>query len=273
MPMIDADAMDKAEKKVAEGVDFYSDLTDEERAEEDLPPRETPKPADTPSETPPPAEDTPAPDGGDDGAGDDEPTDTTDAADRLFAEIAELGAKIDAALGEKPPKTEAKRDERLDALLEHEDPDVRYLAEQMIENKKQLAELVGAERARIFSAQAKQDDADFAAVMTAYQIDGKPMSKAHREQVEDYMLENPDAGAVLTIEEATKRVFPGAVKVSPKSPPARGPGDSSKAGKQPAVATIVDQGSTGGAPQGKWEPRPNETVESAVAAFGKSRGW
>lgn len=268
MTMIPADAMDKAEEKVKAGLDFYTELTDEEREEEGLPPRE--KPAETPPvETPPATEPEPKPD-----ADEDEPeTEPTDAAERLFAEIAELGAKIDAALGEKPPKTEQKRDERLEALLEHEDEDVRYLAEQMIQTKKDLAGIQDAERERIIGAQRVKDDADFAAVMKTYEIDGKPMSKEHRERVEDYMYDNPEAGVVLTIEEATLRVFPKAVRIGPKSPPATGPGDSSKAGKRPAVATIVDQGSTGGAPQGKWEPRPNETIESAVAAFGKSRGW
>jgi len=266
--MIDADAMDKAAEKVAAGTDYYSDMTDEERAEEDLPAREAPKPEEKPATVAPADDPAPKPDVEEEAP---EQTDT-EAADRLLQEVRDLGAKLDSAIGEKPPKTEAKRDEVIDAALEHEDPVVRGLAERLQETKKELDALKGAERARIYAAQEAKDNADFAAVMKTYLIDGKPMVKEHREQIEDYLYENEEAGAVLTIEEATLRVFPKAVKGGPKSPPARGPGDSRQDSRLP-VATIVDQGSTGAAPQGKWEPRPNETIDSAVAAFGKSKGW
>ena len=120
--------------------------------------------------------------------------------------------------------------------------------------------------------QLAKDDADFDALRQNYSVGGKPLGDAHVDAIEDFILKNPEVGSRLSIEQIARVVFPDAVKVGPKSSPARGPDDSSN-GKGSQVATIVDEGSPGGAPAGPWKPRPNESDESAVQEAGKRFGW
>jgi len=263
--MIPPDAMDKANEKV-KTVDYYADLTDEERAAEGLPPRE-------PAKEPAPAEKPP----------DEKPTEeeeeTTaeddDATLRLFEEVASLRKDLSDALeaSETPPAAAKKEDLVLKAALEHEDPVVRELAGRLRDAEKRQEALETDARAERIGRQRAKDEADFTAVQATHTIGGKPMTDEQVEMVEDYIVANPEVGSRLTIEQVTRVVFPNAVKIGPKAPPASaGPGDS-RNGKGSPVATIVDEGSAGGATAGPWKPRPNESVESAVEAAAKRFGW
>jgi len=262
--MIPPDAMDKANEKV-KTTDYYADLTDEERLAEGLPPREPakePAPAEKPPEEKPVEEE------------EETPPEDDDATLRLFEEVAslrkDLGLSPEAS--EASPAEAKKDDEALKAMLEHEDPAIRYLAERLRDAEKRQEALETDARAERIGRQRAKDEADFTAVQATHTIGGKPMTDEQVEMVEDYIVANPEVGSRLTIEQITRVVFPNAVKVGPKTPPARGPGDS-RNGKDSPVATIVDEGSAGGAPAGPWKPRPNESVESAVEAAAKRFGW
>lgn len=258
-----ADAGAKAEEK-AKTVDHYADLTDEERAEEGLPPREPAKPESEPGKEAPlaPAKTPEA---------EPEPTPEDDAAiEALFEEVASLREDIGAALGKPEPAPETKEDALIKAAMEHDDPVVRGLAERLQQAEARLTETQNVARQERVERQLTRDDADFDAVQQSYLVAGQPMTDAQVEQVEDYILRNPEVGRRLSIEQVARVVFPDAVKRSATSPPAKGgPGDASTR-NSPAVATIVDAGSTvgGGAPE-KWKPRPNETIESAITEAGK----
>lgn len=254
------DAMEKVEAK---GTDHYADMTDEERAEEDLPPRITPEKADAAPGNKAPEEEAPA--------GDEEVEEEPAAADnkatlRLFEEI--------EGLKEQLTKLEpaAAENETTDPLLEHDDPAVRALAQRVVDAEKRLATQETQAKAERDARQEAKDTADFEAVQTAYLIGGKPMTDAQVAAVEDWMLANPTVGAHLSIEQCTRVVYPDAVKKAPEAPPAGGARARANAKGSP-VATIIDEGSAGGAPAGPWKPRPNETVESAVQAFGRAAGW
>lgn len=248
------DAAEKAAEK-AKTTDYYENLTDEERAEEGLPAREAPKGDPEPAAKPDP-EPEPEPD-----AGEPEP-DEDGATGRLFEEIAAMREGLSAALGkpDSAPRTE-KEDPLLSAALEHDDPVVRGMAERLQSAEKRLEATETDARNERIARQFAQDTADFDAVKASYVIGGKPMTDAQVEAVENYMLKNPEVGSRLTIEQATRVVFPDAAKVGRKAAPAKE--DGSKA------ATIVDEGSAGGASAGPWKPRPNETIESAVAEAGR----
>jgi hypothetical protein len=261
--MIPADAMAKADEAVKNGRDFYKDLNDEERAEEDLPPLEGAKASDPEPERQEPA-DVPEEDD-DEEDGDD---DIEDVGERLLSEIADLRKNLVEAASEAEAPKGAKAEERfLDEALQHEDPAVRALAAELQEAKQALQALHAIEAERRIGAQMERDNAEFNAVRESYTIAGKPLTDKHIEKIETYILKNPDVGRLLTIEEVARRVLPTAVKAGPKPSPAKGPGGSPHRG-QP-VATIVDEGSgSGGAPPAKWQPKAGDTVESAVTAAG-----
>lgn len=260
---IPADAFEKAEEK-GKTVDFYAELTDEERIEEELPPREAVKSEPEPGKKPEPepASET-----------EDEPEPESDTAiESLFDEVARLREDIASAIGKPEPAPAAKEDELLQAAREHDDPVVSGMVERVEELTKQLAELQGATRVERIARQQAKDDADFEAVQKAYNIGGKPMTERHIEQVEDYILQHPDVGSRLSIEQITRVLFQDAVRVGAKPPPAKGPGDAAN-GDGPIVATIVDSGSPGGAAPERFKPRANETIESAISEAGKRFGW
>ena len=258
-----ADAAEKA-AETAKDRDYYADLTDEERAEEDLPPRETAKP-DTEAEKEAEQEKP--------GPGDDEDEDEDEEYDRkLYEEITGLRADINASLGTpETAKVEAKaKDPLIDAALEHDDEVVRGLAERLQRAEQRLEAREAEAKTARTEVQLARDDADFDAVQAAYMIDGKPMTDAHVEQVEQFILKNPGA-ASLSIEQLTRAAFPNATK-RVRSASAKGPANQN--GDGPAVATIVDQGAgSGGTTSEPWKPRPNETIESAIQAAGRRFNW
>jgi len=262
---IPADAMDKANEKV-KTVDYYADLTDEERAEEDLPPRETPK-ADAPPDDKPVVAKPAA-------AVDDEEPEGDDALEGLFASIADLKETIDDRLGKPTPaKTEKEVDARLKAALESDDEETRYFAEQLQATNERIERIETAAQAERIARQTAKDDADFDAVQDSYLIGGKPMTDDQVDQVGKFIEANPEVGARLSIAQLTRVVFPDAVK-APKSPPAKGPGDAKPVnGDGHPVATIVDAGATGGGGPTRFTPRANETIDSAVSQFAKDVGW
>jgi hypothetical protein len=265
--MIPPGAAEKAEE-TAKTRDYYAELTDEERAAEGLPPREPAKADAAPGEKPP--EEKPEVEEEKEEA-EEESVEAQDAAtERLFEEIAGLREDIDSKLGKtEPAKTERQVDARLKAALESDDESIRFLAEQLQAANQRVEKVESDARAERIARQEIKDDADFDDVRANYTIGGKPMTKAHVEEVENYILKNPEVGSRLTIEEATLVVFKGAaVRAGPKSPPAKGPGGSVN-GKGSSVATIVDEGSAGGVAAGPWKPRPNETIESAMKVAGE----
>lgn len=256
-----ADAIEKIEAK-SKGVDYYADLTDAEREEEGLPPREAPKPEAAPA--PAPAKPEPEPE-------DDPEPESDEAIERLFEEVAGIREDIGAALGKpEPGKTESNKDPLLEAALEHDDPVIRGLAERLQNAEGRLAARENEAREARINQQLSKDDAEFDAVQSVYAIGGKPMTDKQVEQVEEYILKNPELGRRLSIEQITRVVFPDATKVA-KAPPATGPGASPN-GAAP-VATIVDVGASGGGTSEPFKPRPNETMESAVAEFARRTGW
>jgi hypothetical protein len=265
-PMIPADAMEKATEK---GSDYYAGLTDEERAGEGLPPRETPKGNAAPGDK---ANPVPEPSIEEENEEEEESIEEQDAAtDRLFAEIVGLREDVTAAIGKADaPTSKKEEDALLAAALEHDDPVVRGLAERLQAAEEGLAETRADAQAERIGRQVVKDNADFKEVRASYVIDGKPMTLAQRDAVEEYILENPEVGSRVTIEQATRLVFPNAMKVD--SPPsAKRPGGTN--GRGGPVATIVDEASAGGTPAGPWKPRPNESVESAVQEAGRRLGW
>jgi len=264
--MIPPDAAEKA-AEAAKTRDYYADLTDEERAEEGLPPREPAKAETAPGEKPPEEEP-------EEGEPEEEPEeesveDEDSATERLFEEIANLQESVDDALGRtKPARTEGEVDARLKAALESDDESTRFLAEELIAAKQRLERVELDARTERVDRQRTKDDTDFRNLQKGYTVGGKPMTKAQVEMVEDYIDANKEVGSRLDIEDVARVVFKDALgRVNPKSSPGKAPGGSVN-GKGSPVATIVDEGSAGGVTVGPWKPRPNETMESAVDAAG-----
>lgn len=267
--MLPPDAFAKSEE-AAKDRDYYANLTDEQRAEEGLPPLEKPAgdppPETEPTETEPEEEESP---------------DADEATGRLFDELAELRGQTEAMhedlaarMGKpEPPATPSKQDELIEAALDHDDPVVRGMAEQLHAAQQQLAALTNEAKQQREARQLAKDTADFDDVKNSYTIDGKPMTDAQIEAVEDYLLEpqNKEVARLLSIEEATRRVFPSAERVRTSPPPGKRPASrpGNGAGEGGRTATIVDEGTSGGAPAGPWKPRNNETVESAVNEAGR----
>lgn len=264
---IPADAFEKADAK---GADFYAELTDEERIEEGLPPRDPEKEAEKP-ELEPKVDEADEDAANDDGTNDE--VEDEAYSQRLFDEIAGLREDLGASLGksESAPKPKAE-DPLLAAALEHEDEVVRGIAERLQQAEQRLEARENEARESRIVNQIAKDDAEFDAVQGAYLIDGKPMSDKQVATVENFILKNPDAGRSLSIEQLTRAVFPTAAR-RPRTPSANGPGVQN--GNGSPVATIVETGSSGGAPSGggAWKPRPNETIESAIADAGRRFGW
>jgi len=270
-PMIPADAMAKAEGK-AEKVDFYAELTDAERAEEGLPPRETPKPEPAPGEKPGPTA-TPDEEEESEDEEDEEEGGAEDATAKLFEEIASLREEIGDALGKSEPAPKGgEKDEELQALLEHDDPAIRANAERLQRAETRLAELETSARQERYDRQLAKDAAEFADVKENYTVGGAPITKSQIKEVENYILQNPEIGSRLSIEQITRLVYPNAVRSERRSPPAKGSGGSNN-GREPAVATIVTEGASGGASSEGFKPRPNETIESALGEARKRFGW
>lgn len=270
--MFPPDAFEKS-AKAAETRDYYAGLSDDEREEEGLPGKEAPG-----KEEPGPVE---KPDAEAEGDEDDEDeddegegsgkTDGRDATALLFDEIAGLRSDLSAALGEREsaPESEAE-DELLSAALEHDDPVIRGLAERLQNAERRLGAREQEAQAERVNQQLAKDDADFDAVRTEYAIGGKPLTKSQLREVEVYIVENPEIGSRLSIEQITRIVHPDAVRVG-RRPSGKSGGPKGEEG--PAAATIIDEGSSGGTPAGPWKPRPGETMESAIEAAGRAFGW
>ena len=257
---------DEAAAAAAGTRDFYADLTDEEREEEGLPPRENPgngKAGDGEGEGGQEGvegEDIPEGDEEDEGPAE-------DASGRLFEEIGGLREDLNTLLGrDETTKNRSEDSELIEAALEHDDPVVRGMAKQLVEAQKALAEVQADAQNQRVARQIAQDAADFDAVVKSHTIAGVPMTDAHVGAIEKYILANPEIGKRLSIEELTRVVFPGAVKAFRGTSRA-----STKAGSK--VATVVTEGGTGGAPARPWKPRTNETIESAVQAAASRFGW
>lgn len=267
---IPADAFDKSEAKVKAGTDYYAELTDEERVEEGLPPREEPKPE---AKVEPEPEKKPEPVKAEPVADDEEPED--DDIEAVFAEVAALREDLAAALGKpEPAKETPEEDPLIKAGLEHDDEVVQGLTKRLQQAEARLEATEKDAQAQRDSAQRAQDDKDFAAVQETYTIGGKPMTDAHVEKVERYILQNPEVGTRLSIEALTRVVFPDAVKSGKQASPAKGP-DDLEPEKGPKVATIIDAGAGagGGSKQPTtFKPRPNETIESAMKQYAADRG-
>jgi two-component system chemotaxis sensor kinase CheA len=253
-----AEAAATAEKR-----DYYANLTDQEREEEGLPPLEAPKPAPAPDPEPEPEPETEAePDGGGDSA-----------VDELLDEIQGLRREFHEAIDEpETAKTETREGQLLASGLESDDPSVRAIAEMLQEAHKRLEAVETDARNERVERQLAKDASDFDAVKANYAIGGKPLTEEHIEKVEDYILSHKEVGSRLSIEEVTRVVLPDAVRVGSRPTAAKGPGAPTGVKGQP-VATIVDEGASGGAPAAPWAPAPNETIESAVKAAGKRLGW
>ncbi len=258
------------------GTDFYADLTDDERAAEGLPPREAAKAeADPPPEDKAPVGD-PPPDEVEEEEEEEEEAGDDASAQEILDQIAGLRQDLAAEKGEKEPKSEAKRDQWLEDALEDENPTVRAMAERIRDQQVRLDAVEAAARHDAEKRQLAQDDADRAALKENFTIGGKPMSNNQIQMVDEYMASNKEVARLLSFEEATRRVFPAAKRVEKsETPPAgktvRTPAPSR--GEGSTTATIVDGGSSGGAPAGPWKPGPGETVDSAIAAACKQFGW
>lgn len=261
---IPADAFAKADEKVtANKTDYYTDLTDEEREAEGLPPREAPKPDPEPAKEPEPEkEDEPEPD--DDGS--------VEATKKLFEDLAGLREDLKTALKPKDEPVKAERDELLEAALEHEDPVVRGLAERLKDTEDRLAARENGALQDKIERQLAQDDAEFDAVQSHYLIGGKPMTDDQVKKVEKFIIENPDVGRRLTIEQTTRVVFPDAARSAKPAPAKPGPAGSTNGVAAP-VATIVDSGSTAGAGKSQDGPRAYPDMQTAVREAGKRFGW
>jgi hypothetical protein len=269
------DAADKAEE-AAKTRDTYADLTDEERADEDLPPRVKADAAVEEPEKKPDAEPEkkPEPKVVEEAVEEEEEVEDDPAAiERLFEEIAGINTKLDEALGEeKPAKTEKEADLRLKAALESDDPQTQYLAQQLQAANERLDRIENEATAERQSRQLAKDDAEFDAVQKNYLIDGQPMTDEQVEKVENYIIQNPDVGRRLSIEQLTRVVFPTAARAAKPAAPKPRPAGSTN-GNGPAVATIVTEGSPGGAGAEAHKPGPYPSIESAVKAGGKAFGW
>jgi hypothetical protein len=256
--------------------DFYSDLTDEERAEEGIPPRVPEKAAPAPGETPAPEveKETPEPPDEKEVEEEDGASKDDDATGKLFEEIESLREDINARLPKSQQVTDepAEKDELMEALLEHEDPAIRGMAKRLQAAESELA-ANRAERAEAILEHLETEvDAEIEAAKAVLTIGGKPMDEDHVAKVAEYMEKNP-AGKYLTFKEATARVFPNVVETR-KPSPARRPDGKFAPAKEPAVATIVTEGGSGGGGAAKpFEPRHNETIDSAIEAFANARGW
>jgi hypothetical protein len=267
MPVLPADVLEKSAEK-AKTADYYDDLTDEERAEEGLPPRPEKAPAAEPAKPAAPAAE-PA-------AKPDEPADEpevedNEAIDELFNEIAGLREDIGAALGTPEPAPEGKEDPLLAAAREHDDPVLKAMAARVEELTQQVTDLREHQRIDYVERQGQKDDADFNTVRAQYVIDGKPLTVAHRDQIEDWIMKHPEAGSRLSWPELVRVVHPEAVRATRRA--AKPPTDAAEPVNGSPVATIVDQGATASAAGSTWKPGPNETMETAIAEAGKRFGW
>lgn len=265
----------EASAEKAAGKDFYSDLSDEERAEEGLPPPPG-KPGEGGEED--------AGEGGDEDKGeveegaeaDDEEDDDSppaeDATGNLLEEIESLYSDLNERVGNlEKPETREEADELIEAALEHDDPIVRGMAERLQKSEQALADIQADAKQQRVARQIAQDKADFDAVKSTHTIAGRPMTDAHVEAIEDWMYEHQAAMKELSIEQITRVVFPDAVKTSERAAPRSKNGAAERGGAP--TATVVTEGGTGGAPSGPWTPRANETIESAVEAAANRFGW
>lgn len=242
---------------------YYTNVPDDERAEEGLPsPPATAKPTEEPPATP---ETEPEADAAAPPVTAKAPQVESDpASERLFDEIAELRTTLEGALKKEPEPVVAEEDPLLAAALESDDPMIAGLARKLQETMEQQSALAAEAKELRIDRQEERDNAAFDAVQRDYEIDGKPMTDAHVEQVEDWIKANPEVGRRLTIEQIARVVLPSAVKAQPKAPE-RGPAPKAPAPNGGApVATIVDVGTSGGAPAKPFVPRANETIESAM---------
>lgn len=272
------DAFEKSAAKAA-GLDHYADLSDEEREEEGLPAREKPKPTEAPpAEKPEPAVEPAAEPTDDD---EDEGPELSPDQQALFDEIASLREDLTNAMGNREPAADPKRpkeDPLLAAARDHDDPVVKGLAERLERAEKELEEQRSENRKTRVAEQRKVDNAEWDDVAATYQVDGKPITQRQLDAVEDWMLDakNREVARRLSIEDCVRIVHKTSTKVGKASSPA--PPKKTKA-EQAAegapTATIVDEAAGGGAPTGAepFKPRKNESIESAVAEFGRRNGW
>jgi hypothetical protein len=272
--VIPDDAMEKV-AATASTRDYYADLTDEEREEEGLPPRAAPAAAAAATEAAP----TDAiPDDDDD---DDDDDDGENAATTLFDQLSDeiSGLKTGLAqLLEKPePATAAQVDRLMEAAQEHDDPVVRGLAEELAKARTRLDRVADAAMKDRMDREERVIEAEVQETRSTYLIGGKPMTEAQTDQVEAFLAhdDNKELAKRLSIGEATRLLFPDAVRIGKSSSPNGRPGNRSgrAAGDDTPTATIVDSGTSGGAPVGAWKPRAGETIESAVEAAGRRFGW
>jgi len=257
----------------AASTDFYSELTDEERAEEGLEPRAKPNPEPEAKPVAKDPEPSPVAVAAEELEVDDDSVATTQA---LFDEIASLRETLETAMEPEEVTRAEETDTLLAAAKDHDDPVVRGLAERLERAETQLKENDKAIRGRVVAEQLHSDNLEFEAVQKNTLIDGQPMTAQHVEQVEDYMLEHPAIARELSIEAVTRVVFPGASRVG-KQPPTDKPrvnGTAKATADGAPTAIIVDDSSGGGATGPEpFKPRPNETMDSAMQAFGRRVGW
>ena len=268
-----------ADKAFSTTKDFYGDLSDAEREEEGIPPAPSGRPEE-PSADPEPAV---APEPGDAPQSEPKPTpepesddDSAEAARALLDEIAALREDLAASLERPRAEAAPARDELMEAAAEDDNPVVQGLAKRLQESEAKLASTEKLIREQIVARQEEHDERAYSAVMKVYTIDGQTMTSDHVDQIDQWFIDNPDIARRVSIEQATRIVFPGASRLGTKPSPTAVPkkNGTRPVGDAPPVATIVDRGaSSGGPPAGKFKPRPNESIESAVQEFGRTRGW
>lgn len=272
------DAATKA-AEAAKGRDYYADLTAEERADEGLeveeqteeqtPPAEPEKPAEPAPAKPAKAPEAPGPPP----APEAPPAQVklSPEVEALIESIADLREDLSDRIGVKDEASTEEADPLLEAALEHDDPLIRGLAERLAKSEQRLVAMEKFNRDQSVAAQEQRDDADFQALQQGFSVDGAQMTDAHVEEVENWMLEHPAQGKGLSIENCARVVFGDRLSRTPKpKEPATPTNGKATAGR---VATIVDAASTGAPTPAKFKPRPNETIESALKAAGKSFGW
>jgi|SRR6266850_1126175 len=251
---------DAAARADANTTDFYASLSAEEREAEGIPAADAAKPE--PEAKPEPAPDAPEAEPAA------EPAEDELSLDQISEQISELTETISRRMAEPEPETKAEEDELLKAALAHDDPVVQGLAKRLQQAEQDLA----AQRSATHADRVEREDTKLAAeevaLMNDYRVGGKPMTREHVDQVEDYLLQHPDLGRQLSLAQATRVVFPDAVRVGTNGATAAKPGAAS-GGKTQPVATIVDTGSSGAAPAEPWKPGPNTTMESAIKAAGE----
>jgi hypothetical protein len=253
----------------AENRDYYSDLSDEEREAEGLPVREKPGNEDEKGQDRSASEE----EGEQDEVGEEEEQEgeseeSPDDTENLFAEIEGL-QELSGLLGQEAPESNTEIDELIEAGLQHDDPIIRALAQKSVDLKKKTDGLVANAENLVVAHQLAKDAAEFDAVKKSYTIAGAPMTDAQISQVEKYIIDHPAVGRELTIEQLTRIVFPDAVKAGRQSRVAVG-AEEKPGGK---AARIIAEGGTGGAPAEPFQPRNNETIESAVEAAARRFGW